>query len=52
MLDTGTQHTELAKDRISQERHPILKPTFCLRGMMLQLKEKTPHQVHKKETCS
>lgn len=52
MLDNGTQHSELAKDRISQERHPILKPMFSLTGMMLQLKVKTSHQVHKKKTCS
>lgn len=44
MLDTGTQHSELAKDRISQERHPILKSVFCQTGMMLQLKAKTSQE--------
>lgn len=41
MLDTGTHHFGLAKDRISQERHPIPKPMFCITGMTLQLKGKT-----------
>lgn len=40
MLDTGTQHSELVKDSISQERYLILKSMFCLTGMMLQLKAK------------
>lgn len=32
MLDTGIHHFGLAKDRISQERHPIQKPVLHKRN--------------------
>lgn len=49
MLDTGTHHFGLAKDRISQETHSNPKLKFCVTGMMLQLKGRTSYVAHKKE---
>lgn len=52
MLDTGTHHFGLAKDRISQETHPIPKLKFCVTGTTLQLKGKTSHVAHKENSGS